>query len=245
MPPEDSANNNDAVAQATAGLVNKNNELLGELKAAKAKLKEFESLDLDALQTAAKTLKSQESEALEKKGEYEKLMNQMREDHAKEIAKRDEALRHQKETTRGILIQTSLQSALANVHIDPEMMEAATDMLSAKVAVTEKDGALVSGIGDKSVKDWVSEWAKTNVGKRFILADTGAGGGAVHSTNGNASSTVSKGDWEKKFDPNSPEYSMMDQARLLDENAELYAALVKKYEQAVKNKMMGGSYFHG
>lgn len=233
-----------AIAKATEGLVNKRDELLGELKTAKEKLREYESLDLDALKGAAATLKSQEADALEKKGEFEKLRAQMREDHQKELEKLNKQLEAEKVATRGIIVDSALKSALASVNINPILMDSVTDMLSNKVAVTEKDNVRSANIGDKSVKDWVAEWAKTEVGKHFVLADSGSGAGEPHISNGNASKSVSKGDWDKKFDPNHPDYSMMDQALLMDENPDLYNTLIKKYEKSVREKLTGG-YFRG
>ena len=225
-----------------AALASKNAELLGELKQTRARLKELDGIDIDQLKAAANELQQRKHKELEEGKEYEKLIVQQREDHAKELAAKEEELAKARASVRGVVVDSALRGALAASHVDPVMMDAAVDMLSNKVSVTDAGEERQARIGDKDVKDWVSDWSKSEVGKRFVLAQSGTGGGDGMRTSGpitNGAADRSRRDWEAMFDPDSPTYSMMDQAQLLDKDPKLFEALTKKYQDKVTRHLMG------
>ena len=213
-----------AVDEATKGLKAKNDELLGKLKEVKSK---FGDVDLDSLKSKASELDSLKEAEMKRNKEYDKLIETMREQHKGEVSSlKDKLAAEERQNTR-FLVDQQLKDALASVNVNPKMLEVATRVLKDDVAIIEQDGSRVARVGDKKISEHVSEWAKTDTGKMFIMAPENTGGGAHANADDHAGAM--NGDWEKYFKKDGPHYNLTKQAQLHKENMEEWARLDKKY----------------
>jgi len=156
-----------AVAEATAGLVAKNQELLGKLKKATKDAQidpsEHAALqsELDATQAklaeATKALKAANTEAEKFKKAYE----------------------NESKLTHNLLVENGLTDALTKAGVtNPVHLRAAKAMLSGQVQLVAEGDNRIAKVGDKALADYVGEWAKGEEGKYFVAAQQNGGGGA-------------------------------------------------------------------
>ena len=158
----------------------KNNQLLGEVKVAKAKAKgaEIDPAEYAALQNENDTLKSE--------------LNKTLKDSTKTIETLQSSLSEKDGALQSYLIDNGLNDAMLKAGIKPEFMSAAKAMLKANTKVTAENGQYSALIGDKPLLDAITEWAASDEGKHFVSAPANSGGGATGG-NGNATSATPKG----------------------------------------------------
>lgn len=158
----------------------KNNQLLGEVKVAKAKAKgaEIDPAEYAALQNENETLKSELTKATK--------------DSAKTIETLQSSLSEKDGALQSYLIDNGLNDAMLKAGIKPEFMSAAKAMLKANTKVTAENGQYSALMGDKPLFDAITEWAASDEGKHFVSAPANSGGGATGG-NGNATSVTPKG----------------------------------------------------
>ena len=158
----------------------KNNQLLGEVKVAKAKAKgaEIDPAEYAALQNENETLKSELTKATK--------------DSAKTIEGLQTSLSEKDGALQSYLIDNGLNDAMLKAGIKPEFMSAAKAMLKANTKVTAENGQYSALMGDKPLFDAITEWAASDEGKHFVSAPANSGGGATGG-NGNATSVTPKG----------------------------------------------------
>ena len=157
----------DAVQEATSGLVAKNKELLAKLKTAQRDSQidpsEHAALqsELDATQAklaeATKALKAANTEAEKVKKAYES----------------------ESKLTHNLLVENGLTDALTKAGVtNPVHLRAAKAMLSGQVQLVAEGDNRIAKVGDKALADYVGEWAKGEEGKYFVAAQQNGGGGA-------------------------------------------------------------------
>lgn len=158
----------------------KNNQLLGEVKVAKAKAKgaEIDPAEYAALQNEVETLKSELTKATK--------------DSTKTIEALQASLSEKDGALQSYLIDNGLNDAMLKAGIKPEFMSAAKAMLKANTKVTAENGQYSALMGDKPLFDAITEWAASDEGKHFVSAPANSGGGATGG-NGNATSIAPKG----------------------------------------------------
>ena len=158
----------------------KNNQLLGEVKVAKAKAKgaEIDPAEYAALQNENETLKSE--------------LNKSTKDSTKTIEALQTSLSEKDGALQSYLIDNGLNDAMLKAGIKPEFMSAAKAMLKANTKVTAENGQYSALMGDKPLYDAITEWAASDEGKHFVSAPANSGGGATGG-NGNANSVTPKG----------------------------------------------------
>lgn len=158
----------------------KNNQLLGEVKVAKAKAKgaEIDPAEYAALQNEVETLKSELTKATK--------------DSTKTIEALQASLSEKDGALQSYLIDNGLNDAMLKAGIKPEFMSAAKAMLKANTKVTAENGQYSALMGDKPLLDAITEWAASDEGKHFVSAPANSGGGATGG-NGNATSIAPKG----------------------------------------------------
>lgn len=215
------------VTAATTGLTTKNEELLGEVKELKGKIKNIPDADnLAKLQEAADKLAKIENENLEKNGEYQKLLDNANKQHTATVEGLNGTIDSLKSTLRKTMVDGELSKALATAKVNPALITAATKLLEADVSFVETDNGFKASVGEKSIADHVAEWASSDVGKNFVLAAGNGGGG----NGGDGSGGGGNGDYDKYFDKKSPEYNMTEQAKLYKAKPDVYNQLVEKYK---------------
>ena len=155
-----------AVSEATAGLIAKNQELLGKVK----KLQKDAAIDpaeYQALSEAKDTAEAKLAEAL-------KTVKQ-----ATTQAEKDrKALEAETGYVSKLLIDNGLTDALLKAGVKPEMSKAVKAMLAGQVSLKVEGDKRLAVVGDKALGDFVTEWAQSDEGKHFVAAPANQGGGA-------------------------------------------------------------------
>ena len=155
-----------AVAEATEGLKAKNAELLGKLKKATKDAAidpaEYQAVQAELEQTQAKLAEAQK----------------IAKTAAKEAESAKKALEGEAGFVSKLLVDNGLNDALLKAGVKPEMTKAVKALLSGQVSIKIDGDKRDAVIGDKSLSDFVSEWAKSDEGKHFVAAPANQGGGA-------------------------------------------------------------------
>jgi hypothetical protein len=155
-----------AVTDATEGLKNKNAELLAKLKKAQ-KDSTIDPAEHQALQT--------ELEAVQAKLVMAEKTLKIAQTDAEKAKK---ALENESGFTSKLLIDNGLNDALLKAGVKPEMSKAVKALLAGQVTIKVDGDKRNAVIGDKSLGDFVDEWAKSDEGKHFVSAPNNQGGGA-------------------------------------------------------------------
>lgn len=167
-----------AVSEATAGLLAKNQELLGKVK----KLQKDAAIDpaeYQALSEAKDTAEAKLAEAL-------KTVKQ-----ATSQAEKDrKALEAETGYVSKLLIDNGLTDALLKAGVKPEMSKAVKAMLAGQVSLKVEGDKRLAVVGDKALGDFVTEWAQSDEGKHFVAAPANQGGGANGGAQGAGKSKV-------------------------------------------------------
>jgi hypothetical protein len=162
-----------AVNEATEGLKNKNAELLAKLKKAQ------KDSTIDPAEHAQ--LQSELETAQAKLAAAEKNLKQFQ----TEAEKTKKALESETGFTSKLLIDNGLTDALLKAGVKPEMSKAVKALLAGQVTIKTEGDKRNAVIGDKSLSDFVGEWAKSDEGKHFVSAPNNQGGGANGGGKGN------------------------------------------------------------
>lgn len=217
------------VKEATTTLTTKNTELLGELKTAKKAITPADEIErLKKVETDYEALKD---DKMKGNSDYEKLLNTSKEQHGTELAGKDEIIASLNGQLNTTLVSDALTKALVSVKVNEGLMGAARTMLASQVSVIDQDGKKVALVGDKTIQQHVEDWAKSDEGKHFVLADQNGGGGSGGSGGGGGGGT----DNDKYFDPNNAEFNTTKQAEVYTkEGAPEYERLAEKFKDVVK-----------
>lgn len=161
-----------AVEAATGGLKTKNQELLDKNK----KLMKGQEIDP---QTVV------DLEAQVDKLQAELVTSQR---SAKETGKSLETLQTQLKAETGftqkLLIDNGLTDELVKNGVAPQFLAATKAMFAGQAQIVAEGDTRTAKIGDKSVSDFVKEWAASDDGKHFVKAPENSGGGSQGSGNG-------------------------------------------------------------
>jgi hypothetical protein len=155
-----------AIEEQTRGLLEKNKELLGEVKKLK-RGQEINPADYEALQNELDSTKDRLSEA-------QKIVKTTQTEFEK-VKKMYEA---ESGYTNNLLVENGLNEALVKEGVKKEFLPAVKSMLKSQVQVKVEGDARKALIGDKALSDYVSEWSKSEEGKHFIAAPANSGGGS-------------------------------------------------------------------
>ena len=161
-----------AVETATSGLKTKNQELLDKNK----KLMKGQEIDPQTVvDLEAQIDKLQSDLAVSQKS-------------AKESVKTLETLQTQLKAETGftqkLLIDNGLTDELVKNGVAPQFLPAVKAMFAGQAQIVAEGDTRTAKIGDKSVSDFVKEWAASDDGKHFVKAPENGGGGSQGSGNG-------------------------------------------------------------
>ena len=170
---------------ATEALSAKNRELLGEVKALKAKSK---GADIDPAEHAA--LQTQVEELTDKLGKAEKSGKVELEKLNKSLTEKDGALTK-------YLIDAGLTDALAKAGVQAPMLDAVKALHQSKASINAKDGAYEALIDGKPLAEFVTTWAQSDQGKHFVAAPQNNGGGAQGGSGKAAAKSMTRADFDK------------------------------------------------
>ena len=161
-----------AVETATSGLKTKNQELLDKNK----KLMKGQEIDPQTVvDLEAQIDKLQSDLAVSQKS-------------GKESVKTLETLQGQLKAETGftqkLLIDNGLTDELVKNGVAPQFLPAVKAMFAGQAQIVAEGDTRTAKIGDKSVSDFVKEWAASDDGKHFVKAPENGGGGSQGSGNG-------------------------------------------------------------
>lgn len=170
-----------AIEEATAPLVEKNRELLGELKKAR-KSAEITPEQLAAVEDERDRLQADLNAAQKVAKEATK---------AAETAQK--ALEAESGFTQRLLIDNGLVSELTkNGVTNAAHLKAAQALLRSGVQIQADGENRIAKVGDKALGDYVKEWAASDEGKNFVAAPANNGGGAAGGAGGGGKPDLSK-----------------------------------------------------
>lgn len=155
-----------AVEEATQGLKAKNTELAAKLKLA-TKNAEISPDDYNRLKDENEKL----TEQIEQANKQLKL-------GVSEYDKLKKSFESESKFVSSLLVDNGLSDAIVKAGVKPELSKAVKAMLASQVSIKVEGETRAAVIGDKSVSDYVTEWAKSDEGKHFIAAPANSGGGA-------------------------------------------------------------------
>ncbi len=157
----------DAVAEATEGLKAKNSELLGKLKKAQQG-QQIDPADLEAVERERDQLKAE----LTKANTALKKANTDLEAANKRATEIDTAYANS-------LKDAALTEALTKAGVtSPALLKAAKALHGSGLQVVDENGQRVVKAGEKSLGDFITEWAGSDEGKHFVAAPDTTGGGS-------------------------------------------------------------------
>jgi hypothetical protein len=155
-----------AVDSAKAGLQAKNQELLDKNK----KLMKGQEIDPQTV--------------IDLEAQIDKLQSDLSTAHksGKESVKTLETLQAQLKAETGftqkLLIDNGLTDELVKNGVAPQFLAATKAMFAGQAQVIADGDTRVAKIGDKSVSDFVKDWAASEDGKHFVSAPANGGGGS-------------------------------------------------------------------
>ena len=161
-----------AVETTTSGLKTKNQELLDKNK----KLMKGQEIDPQTV--------------VDLEAQIDKLQADLSvsQKSAKESVKTLETLQGQLKAETGftqkLLIDNGLTDELVKNGVAPQFLPAVKAMFAGQAQIVAEGDTRTAKIGDKSVSDFVKEWAASDDGKHFVKAPENSGGGSQGSGNG-------------------------------------------------------------
>lgn len=153
----------EAKAEAVAA---KNKELLGELKKAR-KNSEIDPAEFESLRETNEALEAKLAEAtkanktaLAEVDKYKKL--------------------HESESgfTSKLLVENGLMAELTAAGVKKELLDGAKALIERQVKIESDGDNRIAKVGDKTLKDYVTEWAGSDIGKNYVAAPANSGGGS-------------------------------------------------------------------
>lgn len=156
-----------AVEKATAPLLAKRDELLGEVKKLR-KGQQIDPADLERVENERDEIKAALAEA-----------NKAAKKAATEAEAARKALADAEGFTTKLLVDNGLGEALAKAGVtNPVHVKAAKAMLAGQVQITAEGDQKVAKLGDKALAEAIAEWAGGDEGKHFVTAPDTSGGGS-------------------------------------------------------------------
>lgn len=156
-----------AVENATKPILDKRDELLGEVK----KLRKESAIKPEDLERI-------EQERDEFKAQLDKA-NKLAKDSVKAAEDARKALEAESGFTQKLLIDNGLSEVLVKAGVsNPAHLKAVKSMLANQVQIIADGDNRVAKVGDKALADYVTEWATSDEGKHFVSAPNNSGGGA-------------------------------------------------------------------
>ncbi len=184
-----------AVDSAKAGLQAKNQELLDKNK----KLMMGQEIDPQTV--------------IDLEAQIDKLQGDLSTAHksGKESVKTLEALQAQLKAETGftqkLLIDNGLTDELIKNGVAPQFLAATKAMFAGQAQIIADGDTRVAKIGDKSVSDFVKDWAASDDGKHFVSAPANGGGGSQGGKGSDTGAkTISRETFDSKSHPERAEF---------------------------------------
>lgn len=151
-------------------LVEKNKELLAELKKVKADLRKVQDIKPEDYQAVVDELES----VKEKLSATEKGLKTANSEAEKFKGLYESESAHTAKT----LIDSGLTNALVDAKVDAKYLKAVKALIGGDAKVETDGDKRIVKIGDKALGDYIKEWSATDEAKHYISAPVNSGGGA-------------------------------------------------------------------
>lgn len=156
--------------QELDAVVEKNKELLAELKKVKAELRKVQDIKPEDYQAVVDELES----VKEKLTAAEKLVKTANSEAEKYKGLYESESAHTAKT----LIDSGLTNALVDAKVDAKYLKAVKALIGGDAKVEADGDKRIVKIGDKPLGDYIKEWSATDEAKHYISAPVNSGGGA-------------------------------------------------------------------
>lgn len=156
-----------AIDEATAPLIAKRDELLGEVKKLR-KSGEVSPEDYQKLSDQVDELQSKLNESAKANKTLTADADKYKKMYESESA-----------NTAKNLIESSLTNALVDAKVDPKFMKAVKALIGRDAKVEASGDERVAKIGDKALGDYIKEWASSEEAAHYIAAPANSGGGGA------------------------------------------------------------------
>jgi small-conductance mechanosensitive channel len=167
-----------AVEEATAGLKNKNAELLGKLKKLQG-AQQIDPADLQAVEAERDQLKTQLADA-----------NKALKKAGVELEAATKRATDTETAYNRSIVDSALTEALTKAGVtNPVHIKAAKAMHATAATVSVEGDVRTVKAGDKALGDFIAEWASSDEGKHFVTPHHASGGGAGGSAPGGGGSS--------------------------------------------------------
>jgi hypothetical protein len=170
-----------AVDKATEGLKTKNTTLLGKVQTLTERMEKFDGIDptvYEGLVDFKKEHDDKRRKQMNKDGDHDQIIAEMKKDHATSDEKKDAQITAQAATIRTQARTTAVNTAMDKANIIGDLRGAFSDHIGARISVTGEGDETKVTVGDKSVDEFVKEYVGTDTGKHFVTADKNSGGGS-------------------------------------------------------------------
>lgn len=164
---EENTNTTETTQNDNEGLVRAKNELLNELKQARAENARFKAEQ-----------EERETAAAKKAGDFEALLKKEQDKSAKSIKERDEALAAANARMTTLLSENALKDMIGGYDVKPSLRPALVALLKSQLSVTD-EGVM---FGDKSPEDFGKAFFASEDGRDFLKPILNSGGGATGNT---------------------------------------------------------------
>lgn len=166
--PEQQAEIDRLIDEATSGLKAKNDQLLAEKK----KLQKDQAIDpaqVDMLESALDTAKAE--------------LSRMTKEHKAALKSAEaatKALEAEQTAVQKLVVDNGLTDALTKAGVtNPTHLKAAKALLNGDIKLEIEGDQRVAKMGSKTLLDAIKEWAAGDEGKHFVAAQANSGGGAA------------------------------------------------------------------
>ena len=150
-------------------LVEKNKELLAELKKVKADLRKVQDIKPEDYQAVVDELEA----VKEKLAASDKLVKTANSEAEKYKGLYESESAHTAKT----LIDSGLTNALVDAKVDAKYLKAVKALIGGDAKVEADGEKRIVKIGDKSLGDYIKEWASSEEAAHYIAAPANSGGG--------------------------------------------------------------------
>lgn len=193
----------------------KNAGLLEDLKKAQREARSKQEIKPEDLAAAEERADKAEADLAKLKGDVKALTTR--------AEKAEKALEGEAGYTSRLLVDNGLNAALAEAGVkEPALLKAAKALLGSGLqVVTEGDERIVKA-GDKTLADFVKEWAGGDDAKHFISAPANGGGGAPGGKGGNDNvKTMTRAEYNEKVisDPAGTQAFIRDGGKVVNDAA--------------------------
>ena len=226
-----------------AGLKTHAEKLLEEKKLESEKRKKLEA----QLAEIELQKKEDEQKSLLEQGEFDKLLEQNKQD----FAEKEKKLLERAEKLEGQMKQSMIEAETTKVATELAGDNALLILphLKDRFEVVDKDGVLsviikdATGLPNPAMTNdkLIEEFKANDIYKPILKGRDSSGGGAGGGTGGNGSDVS---EWDKHFDPTNPDYSITKQGELEEKDSNLYTQLRDKHNlnnpmAAIQRNRMG------